>query len=780
MPPLPGFSDNPLRTRSDVIRATLAFLKPLLPYFSPGKARIRIPSATGAHFDDTAAQLEGFARPLWAVGALLLGLESTTAHNPALASEIVQTIQPWILGFVAGADPTTYPTEYWGTIEGIDQRMVEAEILSFALLAAPQQIYDPLSEKQKENVRNWLRQLHDQPMPLNNWRWFRVFANLALFKVCGDPLEGPVKEHIEADLQILDGFYREDGWSGDGPWSTAAEQEAESEAMSGGPATDGQPSVKKRRDLFMGGRRHADYYSGSFAIQFSQLLFTRFAGDVWPERAEMYRAQARDFGRGFWRYFDADGAAIPFGRSLTYRFACGGFYAALALAKVADMPGSAISPGESKGFLLRHLRWWARNSENIFHVDGTFNIGWLYPNYYMAEDYNSPQSPYWALKSLIAIGLPEDDPFWTTEELPYPQLSSRCAPARPDPGNHSSGVSGIAYLPGPQQILCNHPSSNHHFMLTPGQFVPWPMKATQAKYCKFAYSSAFTFSVPTGPLIQQIAPDNCLGLSRDCGESWAVKWKCEEVCASTIRLPTEPLGAGGPDPEDVPIATVKWYPWPADRCVSVTTTLVPPTDRWPDWHVRVHRIVVHEDLETLHTVEGGFAINDRRKADGRPLSAFEGDEALSKALGHDLKPEFGALEGVFTDKERKSVLVASSAGMSGLVSHSAVVTSAASSFSSALAQLDTEVYALKPDSNTNLACQRTLIPAVDHSAGVRLPKGTELLFVQSFFAVSAGVYGRMESVGGDQGTLAPDRKAVGARWMDAPDPDAILGALARS
>ncbi|MBE3048159.1 DUF2264 domain-containing protein, partial [Candidatus Bathyarchaeota archaeon] len=38
----------------------------------------------------------------------------------------------------------------------------------------------------------------------------------------------------------------------------------------------------------------------------------------------------------------------------------------------------------------------------------------------MSEDYNSPQSPYWALKTLIAVALSEDNDFWTAEEAPYP------------------------------------------------------------------------------------------------------------------------------------------------------------------------------------------------------------------------------------------------------------------------------------------------------------------------------------------------------------------------
>lgn len=386
-----------------------------------------------------------------------------------------------------------------------------------------------------------------------------------------------------------------------------------------------------------------------------------------------------------------------------------------------------------------------------------------YRNYYLAEDYNSPQSPYWALKSLIAIALPEDDPFWTTEEQPYPNISPP-TPTSPHAEKDDHKLSGVAYLPGPQQILCNHPLSDHHFMLTPGQFVAWPMKANQAKYCKFAYSSAFAFSVPTGPLIQQLAPDNCLALSRDRGETWAVKWKCEEVQAGTIKLPSAVASAG--TAEVVPVVSVKWYPWPADRCVSVTTTLVSPTDRWPDWHTRIHRLAVHEDLPSLHTVEGGFAIHDRRNSDGRPLSVFDDSaDAVSSSVIHG-NAEIGTFEGVFRDEARGSVLVASSAGASGVIAH--VLTRYGG----------TEVATLKPDSNTNLARQRTLIPVVEHSFGGRLVKGMDLVFAQSFFAVAA------KSRGVDSGEPrqrfgrgSGGSRSLAERWAGAPDVAAIMAAL---
>src|SRR5437588_10732901 len=65
-------ADNELRTRSDVQAAVRALAAPLKPYFSPGGARVRIGS-TAAHFDQHAAELEGFARPLWGLVPLAAG-----------------------------------------------------------------------------------------------------------------------------------------------------------------------------------------------------------------------------------------------------------------------------------------------------------------------------------------------------------------------------------------------------------------------------------------------------------------------------------------------------------------------------------------------------------------------------------------------------------------------------------------------------------------------------------------------------------------------------------
>lgn len=292
MPHLSGFTDNPLRTRDDVLTATLALLQPLRQYFSPHCARIRIPISTAAHFDESAAQLEGFARPLWAVGAILASL-TTTATEPEQDGAIRQLLQPWITGLCTGTDPD-HP-EYWGAIANGDQRMVEAEIISFALLSAQETLFHSQDERIRRNITTWLLGMNGKSMPPTNWRWFRVFANIALVRVCGVPLE-ELREEIAADLALLDSFYIGDGWSGDGPWQT--EEEARKMAE--------QFELTGRRDA-IGVGRQADYYSGSFAIQFSQLLFCKFGDFIDSVRVERYWNQARSFGSSFWRYFDLEG-----------------------------------------------------------------------------------------------------------------------------------------------------------------------------------------------------------------------------------------------------------------------------------------------------------------------------------------------------------------------------------------------------------------------------------------------------------------------------------------
>lgn len=97
--------------------------------------------ATAAGFDETAAQLEGFAQLLWVV--------------PFLSRECEDLkLQTWIEGLQAGTDPES--PEYWGDLGDFDQWMVEMESLAVVLLAKPDVFLEGMSECAKRNLTRWL------------------------------------------------------------------------------------------------------------------------------------------------------------------------------------------------------------------------------------------------------------------------------------------------------------------------------------------------------------------------------------------------------------------------------------------------------------------------------------------------------------------------------------------------------------------------------------------------------------------------------------------------
>lgn len=120
-------------------------------------------------------------------------------------------------------------------------------------------------------VIKYIRQQTDENrvMPNTNWLWFRVFANLGLMR--NDAKYS--SEMLVKDIKHLDSFYRGDGWSNDGPEHI----------------------------------HQMDYYSGSFAIQFLQLLYAKLARERDPERATEFRLRGQKFAADFVHYFDEEG-----------------------------------------------------------------------------------------------------------------------------------------------------------------------------------------------------------------------------------------------------------------------------------------------------------------------------------------------------------------------------------------------------------------------------------------------------------------------------------------
>lgn len=377
----------------------------------------------------------------------------------------------------------------------------------------------------------------------------------------------------------------------------------------------------------------------------------------------------------------------------------GAFYAAFAYGGLCDDADPLTSYGAVKGMLLRHLRWWAAHSHDSFWPDGTMNIGYLYPNMYMSENYNSPQSPYWALKSLVVIALAEADPFWKAAELPHPLHETSA----------EQGETGIQFVKPARQIVCNHGSGSHHFLISSGQFCVWPMKATQAKYAKFAYSSAFGFSVPTGSLLAQIAPDSTLALSQDGGETWTQRWiSTGETDFRTVAV--QGLQAG------VPAMVSRWKPW-SSASVVIESTTIAPCDKWPDWHLRIHRIRRQAPSDTpFIAVEGGFAIFAPRKTDNRIIQT-------EKLLDTDLASFEKFEEYDMAIETAKTALVVSEAGASGIVD-----------FTPENDDSTTRGDVMRPDPNTNIMATKTMIPNIRHER--ECWPAQEVVIASGIFAVA--------------------------------------------
>ncbi|WP_068609432.1 DUF2264 domain-containing protein [Paenibacillus swuensis] len=519
-------SQNPLKTRSDVQEAVRQLIEPLQRYFSTGGALLTFgEECTQAWYEPRAAAFEAFSRPLWGLAPLLAGGGET--HLWSL----------YVQGFRNGSNPA-HP-EYWGESGDFEQRNVEMAALSMAMLLLRDRLQEELSDDELEGLSKWLYQINDRQLPDNNWLFFRVLVNISL-KKAGLTYSA---ELLERDLNRIDDFYLGNGWYSDG----ATEQ--------------------------------LDYYI-PFAMHYYGLIYAQVMKEEDPKRAAVYRERAAIFAKDFIHWFSSDGSALPFGRSLAYRFAQVSFWSACVFAGV-----EVFSWGVMKGLILRHLRWWF--AQPIFHADGVLSVGYTYPNLNMSEFYNAYGSPYWAFKAFLPLAMDESHPFWQAEEERLPELLE------------------VSVQQHPHMILQRFDLGHHVVALTAGQYANFEPTHNDAKYGKFAYSTLFGFSTPRGSYgLIQGAYDSMLALCENDDGLYRVRRRCEKIALEGHILYS------------------LWKPW---QDVEVQTWLVPAGS----WHVRVHHI---RTARMLTTAEGGFAIRRERDRFGMELlwsEELEADEASS-------------------------------------------------------------------------------------------------------------------------------------------------------
>ena len=427
-----------LHSRKDFEGLMFTLLDPLKPLYSKSGARLHI-GETGATYPLSSIEMEGFSRPLWALAPYWLGGGS--------AQDFEAIYQR---GLAAGTDPQN--PDYWGDPGDYDQLFVEMAAIACAILETPEKVWTPLSAQAQKNLAAWLNTINQHQIPGCNWLFFMILVNLAL-----DSVDMPCDmANAERGLREVDTWYVGDGWYSDGPAATKPQK---------------------------------DYYV-PWALQYYGVLYSVFAKKRDPARAAVFAQRALEFGKQFAMWFDTDGAALPYGRSLGYRFGQCAFYSVCIFAGLEPLPLPVM-----KGIIVRNLQWWM--DKPICDRDGVLTIGYCYPQLYMSERYNAPGSPYWGMKTFVLMALPEEHPFWQAEAAPLPCKPEITAQPCADLLLQRMADGRVnAYAPAVVE------QGGH------GQFAE--------KYGKFVYSTRFGFSASRSyGALEQTAPDSMLAFAID-------------------------------------------------------------------------------------------------------------------------------------------------------------------------------------------------------------------------------------------------------------------------
>lgn len=453
--------------------------------------------STGTVYSEKIRQAEGFLRMLW-------GYAGYYKHQP-----VDHNFDCLVNGIIAGTDPDS--PSYWGDIDDVNQLMVEMAPLAVFILMNEESVKEKMSTQQQQNVSQWLDQINYHVPAHNNWIFFRILTDVCLEK-CFDISH---KEQMRKDFADIDSFYISNGW------------------------------------YFDGTKAQIDYYI-SFAIHFYSLLYVYLN----PEdvvRCRIIKERASKFSKTFRYWFDHEGRGIPFGRSLTYRFAQSAFWSAALLNEIEE-----IDLSEAKYYLEKNLQHWL--SRDIFSTDGFLKIGYYYENLIMSEQYNGAGSPYWALKSFILLALPKDSPIWGL-------VPSECA------------KEPLLKIDEAKMLVSTNKNGNVVQVYPTGQFVESHTHG-EAKYSKFVYSTQFGFCVPKGSFgWQKGGFDNVIAVSEQ-DDFFRVRTKAK--CFSVNNDYTYTL----------------WQPWDD---VEIKSFVIP----LGDWHIRIHQL---KTQRRLRVTDGGFSV----------------------------------------------------------------------------------------------------------------------------------------------------------------------------
>lgn len=256
------------------------------------------------------------------------------------------------------------------------QPLVDSAYFTSALLRAPQTLWEPLDRTTKDRIITEIQGLRRVAPPYTNWLLFAAMNEVFLLSVGAqwDPIR------VDLALRKFSEWYVGDGWYADGE------------------------------------HFHFDMYN-SYVIhpmltQIWDVLVrcnARFNALDPKERLAIQIQRMQRFGEALERMIGPDGAFPPVGRSLTYRTAVHQPLAYLAWRKLLH---AKLPEGQVRAATMATQRRIFANPSN-FDADGFLTIGFARHQPSLGDVYSNAGSMYITSESLLALGLPASDSYWT-------------------------------------------------------------------------------------------------------------------------------------------------------------------------------------------------------------------------------------------------------------------------------------------------------------------------------------------------------------------------------
>ena len=413
-------------TRAHWIEITEQIIAGALSYVHPQTGIFTLPETEGGflQYQDTPAEAQQRIMERIMIGAIIYtaatGKDEVAGYKGSIS-------KPFLNAIIRGTDPKS--DGYWGEPLPNDQIGVS---FAWGVYICPERFWNPLTDQQKQNLLAYLRKQSYNSTYSNNHYYFHMFATALLEKYGVESN----REHHTRMFGRLMGWYRGDGWFIDG------------------------------------GNRGFDYYNLWGFQLFNQMLY-RY-DPVWREQfgEEIQRTSSR-FLETFPYLFGRDGGPIPWGRSLSYRFANN---AAIAWAVING--NNTLPPGLARRIASGNMKYFWENG--CLGDNKLLNMGYRGMNLSVPENYLIPGDPYFALHGLACVLMPEDHPFWTEQEEAMP----------------ADAAGGKTAVAGAEMVLRVSPVDGEARMYPVGQPCNRTIWQSPIKYGQHAYSSALGFCLP--------------------------------------------------------------------------------------------------------------------------------------------------------------------------------------------------------------------------------------------------------------------------------------------